>query len=80
MLEINQNLLSEKPDSALLEKDKAEFSEAMGKAVLAEIDAAERMLKILTREQKRLVAEELSRKEGSELFKVIVKMFKLTEE
>jgi len=80
ILEINQNLLSEKPDSVLLEKDKAEFSEAFGKAVLVEIDAAERMLKILAPEQKRLVAKAMERKKGNELFEVILKMFKLPEE
>lgn len=80
-MKTNENLLSDKPDEAAINKHKAEMGATLSQLIGLRIDSIGQMLKVLTPPQKQLVIAEAAKKDGEkDLFNVIVKKFELPEQ
>ncbi len=78
--EVEHAFTSANPDEAALQKHKAKLAEAMCKAIAMRWDAASRMMKLLTPEQKKFVAQMIKESDWvKDAYRVLLDTYELPD-
>jgi Spy/CpxP family protein refolding chaperone len=78
--EIHANMLAEKPDETVKQALTKKIADALGELIAIRIQSNQKIVNLLTPEQKEIVKSELAKREApTDLFEIIGKVFDIAE-